>query len=591
MRHLLILLAAVAACWVCTTSSAEAQTIIERLITPGPLARAHADLEDDCNACHTSFQRAAQSSQCLDCHREIRSDIARKRKFHGRYDQARTLECRVCHTDHEGRNFQLIRFNSGRFNHNLTDYPLEGGHRGVACAACHTGRNNYRGTPTTCISCHSGDEPHRGRLGKQCQDCHQASAWKQLRPYDHRAQTGFALTGAHAQAQCSACHGNERWDGLGSECADCHRADDIHRGTRGTNCASCHRTTAWTQTTFDHDSTGFPLIGGHAAAACASCHGANNRTPKPATDCNSCHAKDDVHETGNGTDCAECHSARSWKRIQFDHNRLTEFALRGAHAKASCSDCHNQPLRVEDPPIACIGCHRKDDAHEGRNGENCSRCHSEVDWEEVDFDHGTMTDFPLLGAHASAECESCHTSPPGEVKLTGICGDCHHDDDVHAGNLGSDCANCHNSEDWATRVRFDHDLGKFPLLGAHASAECTDCHNDRTFAVSGMACADCHKDEEHKGALGTPADCQSCHNTRDWAAWSFDHDRATTFPLTGEHRGLVCSACHSRPGDPARLPGECVDCHKRDDRHRGEFGSDCARCHVTNSFKGIILPD
>ena len=105
----------------------------------------------------------------------------------------------------------------------------------------------------------------------------------------------------------------------------------------------------------------------------------------------------------------------------------------------------------------------------------------------------------------------------------------------------------------------------------------------------GLTCANCHEDKQHRGSLGKPATCGKCHNTSDWKVWKFDHDTATDFKLTGRHKGLTCSACHARPGDPDKLSSQCIDCHRRADDHRGEFGEDCERCHVTTSFRDIAV--
>lgn len=49
-----------------------AQSILERLITPGPLAAGHAKLESNCDSCHSSFRKEAQNGKCLACHKGIR---------------------------------------------------------------------------------------------------------------------------------------------------------------------------------------------------------------------------------------------------------------------------------------------------------------------------------------------------------------------------------------------------------------------------------------------------------------------------------------------------------------------------------------
>lgn len=565
-----------------------AQSLMERLVTPGPLSNAHARLESRCESCHTSFSKGAQNTKCADCHKGIRSDIAQGSHFHGKFAPARNGTCKSCHSEHKGRGFNMIQLNRTTFNHALSEYPLTGAHNRVTCTGCHGPTHEYRGTPRDCASCHARKDPHKGQLGRGCQSCHTTAAWKTVLPFDH-GKTRFALTGAHRGAACMSCHAGQRWKGLGTTCVSCHVKDDAHKGTRGTNCASCHTTTAWKAVTFDHSRTGYPLVGGHATASCAGCHGPGNANLHPARTCISCHARDDAHKGENGKDCANCHTPRSWKQVNFDHDKMTSFPLKGAHREAVCAGCHKQAPKVAKPPVTCNACHAADDTHKGGNGPDCARCHNETAWKSVSFNHATMTGFPLIGKHAQARCEACHVRPASEVKLMTQCGSCHTKDDVHAANLGGDCQRCHSNESWKIGIRFDHDLTRFPLLGKHAALQCTQCHAGKDYGAKGVTCASCHKDDHHRGTLGTPAQCQNCHNANDWKAWNFDHDRATNFPLTGRHRGLICSACHNRPGDPAELGTQCGSCHQRDDVHRGGFGEDCAQCHVTTNFREILI--
>lgn len=566
-----------------------AQTIFERLITPGDLSQGHARLESRCDSCHSSFRKEAQNGKCLACHTGVGSDISKGMRFHGKFGPARRQICKSCHSEHKGRGFSLIQLDRSSFNHTLTDYPLAGAHARAPCAGCHGKGNNYRGISRDCVSCHAKKDPHRGQLGKACQTCHTPSDWKEIEGFDH-GRTGFGLTGAHRTAGCMACHGGQKWKGLGTSCISCHAREDAHNGSRGTSCSNCHTTSAWRAVTFNHATTGFPLIGGHAAAACTGCHGSGNARPHPARTCIGCHAGDDVHKGANGTDCASCHTPRAWRQVSFDHDRMTQFPLKGAHRNVECGSCHKQPPKLAKPPVACIGCHAADDAHKGGNGRDCERCHVETAWKKVEFNHNTMTRFPLTGKHAQARCEACHVKPADVVKLSTDCGSCHAAKDPHAGKLGRSCGRCHDSTDWKAKVRFDHDLSRFPLLGRHAQLQCSACHVDKTYSAKGVTCASCHEDSHHRGGLGSPAQCRNCHNTTDWKAWSFDHDKKTDFPLTGRHKGLICSACHARAGDPARLGTDCIGCHRRDDRHHGGFGEDCAKCHVTTGFDAIIMP-
>lgn len=571
------------------TAPAGAQSVIERLITPGPLSSAHAALEARCNTCHQSFSREAQNGRCLDCHRGIGSDIQLSQGYHGR-TAARRQACKTCHSDHQGRNFDLVKINRATFNHDQTDYPLTGAHARVTCAQCHGKTTHFRNAPSSCIGCHQTDDPHRGGLGTKCQSCHQVSGWRDLLPFDHR-QTGFTLTGAHRDQRCVACHTNQRWKNLPSQCVACHAKDDSHRGARGKECGECHNSTNWKAAVFDHGRlTSFPLLGRHAATSCAACHGPDHRTPRPGKACVACHAKEDKHLGKLGTSCGNCHDASGWKSIRFDHSQ-TKFPLRGGHVAASCAACHGKDQNVQKPDRACITCHKDDDerTHQGHNGADCERCHSENNWKIERFDHDRMTDFALTGAHRPLKCTDCHKPPEPPREIATPCSSCHTDDDVHKGALTGDCSNCHGTTTWKENIRFDHGLTRFPLLGKHGALVCKDCHVDQRFVAAGVTCQSCHKDNHHEGGLGVPSACGTCHDSSDWRQWRFDHDKQTDFALTGQHAGLICSACHSRPGDPAKTSTACIACHRREDKHQGGFGDLCERCHVTSSFRDIRI--
>ena len=67
------------------TSAATAQVNrLERLVMPGPLSAAHADLESNCANCHKPFSRDLQASLCLDCHKDVGNDIKASTGFHGK---------------------------------------------------------------------------------------------------------------------------------------------------------------------------------------------------------------------------------------------------------------------------------------------------------------------------------------------------------------------------------------------------------------------------------------------------------------------------------------------------------------------------
>lgn len=195
----------------------------------------------------------------------------------------------------------------------------------------------------------------------------------------------------------------------------------------------------------------------------------------------------------------------------------------------------------------------------------------------------------MQGAHTRVACNTCHTKSVGSGKLPTTCEGCHARDDVHRGNLGRDCGDCHGPESFSAGVRFDHELTRFPILGLHASVACETCHTGHTFERTELACRACHAaDDVHGRSMGTT--CERCHNPNGWGHWTFDHDRQTKFALHGAHEGLACSGCHKTPiTTGVRMAQRCIDCHGKNDVHRGEYGRECATCHGTKAWKPAVF--
>ena len=489
--------------------------VLDQLMSPGKLSRAHEKLEENCANCHEQFNKKGQTKLCLTCHKEIANDIKAKLGFHGRSARPSTAECGQCHTEHKGREANLTAFDRETFDHRFTDYPLNGAHAGVACVSCHKPGAKFRNAPSTCIDCHRKDDRHQGRLGTSCAGCHSEAGWKQTK-FDH-ATTGFALQGKHATTACAGCHASGQYKGTPRTCFACHQLDDKHQGRNGTKCESCHTVAGWSAVTFDHSrQTRFALTGRHASLACNACHTGSGAPGKLPMTCVSCHQKDDAHKGGNGPKCESCHNAASWKQTSFNHDRDTHFPLRGAHSRASCQSCHGPGPVTAKIESTCISCHRKDDAHKGQEGSSCGRCHNETAWSgKVTFDHG-LTRFPLIGLHATTPCEECHLTTAYRDAAT-RCVDCHKKDDTHKGALGADCAQCHNPNGWAY-WEFDHDKQtRFPLTGKHEGLACNACHIEPADGKveASTNCATCHaKDDVHKGEFGSK--CDSCHSTESF---------------------------------------------------------------------------
>ena len=564
---------------------------LETALMPGEVIAGHAKLEANCKECHVRFDKAAQTGLCKDCHKEVGADVRGHKGFHGRLTEK---ECRECHTEHKGRGANIVVFDTAGFDHARTDFLLLGAHQKqdkVKCKDCHDPKKKYREAPSTCNGCHLKDDKHKGSLGTDCGNCHKESNWKEAR-FDH-SKTLFALKGKHAEVTCIKCHADHpaKYKGAPQECVACHLKDDKHKGQYGKKCETCHAERDWKSFQFNHNrETKFKLLGKHEPVKCLACH----KEPlykgiKTPTTCIACHRKDDVHKGGLGDKCASCHTEEKWKSSKFDHDKDTKFSLLGKHVATRCDACHKPDLK-EKLATTCIGCHKADDKHKGEFGAKCESCHKEKDWKTISFDHDRETKYALKGKHEKVKCIACHTGKLYQQKLGQECISCHKKDDVHKDQLGKRCESCHNEKDWKQAL-FDHGRARFPLLGLHQKVECKKCHQTQLFRDTPSDCYSCHKkddDKAHKRRLGKK--CDSCHNARSWKAWDFDHEKSANFKLDGGHKKPDCYACHKNEmGDKIIVSRTCAGCHDKDDVHRGEFGPQCERCHVTKDFRTLLL--
>ena len=229
----------------------------------------------------------------------------------------------------------------------------------------------------------------------------------------------------------------------------------------------------------------------------------------------------------------------------------------------------------------------------GQPGRALSHAHQSLQCEQC---HTTDCEAP------AAKCESCHAEIT-QLKKTGR--------GIHGAAAAStqNCARCHGEHYGADadilgwkgvggREGFDHASVKFPLTGKHAAyQDCLLCHTRATGATrdsyvkGSKTCGSCHSDI-HEGQLGR--DCLRCHSTQQWKLTGFDHGKQTAFPLLGKHQAVAdrgnCTGCHVAKDWPRQLkpvPTSCgaASCHKRDDKHRGSKGNDCAGCHDATGFE------
>jgi hypothetical protein len=542
-------------------------------------------------------------------------------------------DCVHCHLEHNGVDFPLIHWESPvkQFDHRLTGYPLLGKHANVPCEKCHTSAHinpsfrslmkeqdvskSYLGLTTTCTSCHQ--DVHKGQLGKDCESCHNVSDWKAAKNFDH-SKTRYPLTGMHSQVACEKCHkpdvpgGPARFKDMKfGSCTNCHV--DPHHGAFKQHCEECHTTAGWKKLTggftFDHSKTKYPLLGEHAKVSCTACHiGGDFKKPLEFGKCMDCHK--DAHN-GQFSDrplkgeCSECHKVDGWKPSLFGvkEHQTSPYPLEGKHATVECAKCHipaGKETVYKVKFASCMDCHK--DAHDGQFADapynnRCEDCHTVQDFHRSLFTIAKheKTRFPLSGAHTAVPCNQCH-----KVGLAGrtdkilpfrftdrTCTACHQD--PHHGEFHDrmerrrpdgtafGCEACHDTRSWTDVNGFDHSKTKFPLLGAHRTVNCGQCHKplrgkqEIQFKGTPQVCEACHVDP-HGGQFqkaGEKTHCADCHDVERWTPSTFDHNKRTEFPLTGGHANVPCAKCHSLTrmiaGNPVTFykptPVKCAECH------------------------------
>lgn len=568
-----------------------------------PLRGMHAKV--GCTECHSSLVFKNVSTTCADCHADIH-----RRQF--------GANCESCHTVSGWHvSVQAIRNHQNRF-------PLVGAHAVVPCEECHknAAASQFVGLSTDCYTCHQADyrTPVIDHVGLNfpttCGSCHSVNSWYGAR-FDHLKVTGYALTGAHATLECTACHANNRYAGTPADCYSCHTTDfqssnnppHVQLGMPR-DCSTCHTTSNWSNAKFDHTLYAhWPLVGMHATVACAQCHTNSNYTSVP-TDCYSCHKADFTGTTnpnhvsgGFPTDCSTCHTAAGWSPSTFNHS--TVFALTGAHVTLTCAQCHTNGNYSASLPTSCYGCHQAD--YNGTNNPahassgfptTCETCHNTSSWLNASFDHN-KTAFPLTGAHINVPCTSCHVNNVF-VGTPTDCYSCHKadyngttDPNHVASAFPTTCATCHTTTSWSGAT-FNHNNTPFPLTGAHANVPCASCHINNNYTSLPTDCYSCHKADftgttnPNHVSGGFPTTCTTCHTTTAWIPSTFNH--SSVFPLVGAHANLACTQCHTN-NNYTTVPKDCYSCHAADFNSTNNpshlqltFPHTCDTCHNTTNW-------
>ncbi len=300
-------------------------------------------------------------------------------------------------------------------------------------------------------------------------------------------------------------------------------------------------------------------------------------------------------------ECSQCHTSESWQikgKVTFDHS-TTSFPLLGQHNFVNCAGCH-QSLEFTTTKNNCNDCHT--DRHQGSVGKDCSRCHDNNSWlVQNTTELHQQSRFPLLGRHASASCEQCHSSYSSlRFEPLGVqCIDCHRNDfnstvnpNHRLSNFSTDCLECHSlTESSWSGAGFNHSF--FPLSGGHQISNCFTCHGQNFTGLS-SSCYSCHStaftnstNPNHVSAAFS-TNCNECHNINGWIPSTFNHS-ITGYTLTGAHTTQSCIKCHA--SGYQNTPTLCNGCHQTNynnttnpNHTAANFPLQCEQCHSTNGW-------
>ena len=588
-----------------------------------PILGSHKDVA--CLKCHPKYVfnlPAAKPQNCGNsgCHTTAHKDHL--------FD---TKECEWCHSP-TFKNFkQQYQKQMPFFDHSeRTRFDL-GAHEKLKCYDCHTKALGEKKPIAACEQCHAKDNKHGERFKEfgdptpKCSTCHPTRSWKQ-NVFNHGAKTKFALTFKHAAIKCRACHrgkGPADFENFNGEtgCKECHQHRTVHADKdhpqgkyKTTECLQCHKAGGSLEVEYDKlvskyhgPKSNFPLVKEHKNVPCEDCHTSRNAKgktsfEKESPECGArCH-EDSLHKGTLGKTCTGCHSSGTWDALKFDHNVDTfpdgtkGYPLKGEHKNNKCESCHGVNRQFKDTPRECAapGCHADDDAHKGRLGQQCEKCHVETG--DNLFNHNTMSAFHLDGGHLQVRCTDCHPSVTFKPRPM-TCFGCHPEPAVHKGQYGTACEQCHTTRMWED-IKPLHDVGDFSLRGMHDNIACERCHRDnRPLAGSGNLCINCHRqDDIHNNSLSPR--CGECHTQWSFTPARFDHTKVGC-NLVGQHRTLACFDCHKN-GNFTALSAQCASCHIDDSVKHGHTSADqrtrCTGngCHSPNSWTpnaGVAWPE
>jgi predicted CXXCH cytochrome family protein len=249
----LLATAALAAFW---ESGANGIVMWQRQVRPGNLSAAHASLENNCAACHTSV-KGPVDVKCIGCHANNETLLQRQpTAFH-----VNIGNCAQCHIEHQGTNARLTRMDHVRLAQiglTLLERAASESEQKQAAAQLLTWVRQIT-MPTSmpnqpsmtalemtlnCSSCHSTKDRHVGLFGAECSQCNGTEQWT-IAEYRHPSARSLDCAQCH---QAPPSHYMEHFEMISKRIArqeDAQVAQCCGGPVQVNQCYRCHQTTSW----------------------------------------------------------------------------------------------------------------------------------------------------------------------------------------------------------------------------------------------------------------------------------------------------------------------------------------------------------
>lgn len=203
-------------------------TLEQHQDTSFPLEGAH--FATPCFACHISEDDERWTfknlgTDCVNCHQDIHQGYISDTYYP-------EDDCKVCHINDS--------WSDVAFDHNTTNWSLDGKHTEADCRSCHFIEKTdskgiiaqkFTNLDTNCASCHENIHGNSFAIDEvtDCKRCHITSSWFPEN-FNHNT-TNFPLEGKHVEIDCKACHTSSIENGQTVilykinkfRCIDCHR--------------------------------------------------------------------------------------------------------------------------------------------------------------------------------------------------------------------------------------------------------------------------------------------------------------------------------------------------------------------------------